>query len=436
MKRIFYTSLLMMALLTQALGQGGRQLSAQNLVGVTDVTSIPLSDTLAERAKNPDARPKKSVRESSEPDAGNSAAGEKKRYRVEAEYLNWRIKGSDVPILAQTFGFLNTTRAPDAVLVGGREYNPGNSGGGRITAGMWLNQRRTIGVEASYFYLGPRSINQSAGGNGADSSPFIGRPFIPVFSNFGSTFPISFPSRARGDLTASLASHVQGAELNGVYDLGKRGCCPLKLLAGVRFLDLKERLTIIENLVYNYAGTLGDGSEFSFIITDEFATRNRFYGGQAGAETGFTFKRLNLEFSGKVALGGVRQLVNISGSTIIIDRLNMQRQSPGGFLALESTNMGRYERTRLVVLPEAKATIGYQLMDNLQAFAGYDFLYLSGVARPAEQIDFRINWVRVPFYRSIDFPSEPRGGPNMPAFTYSDSPFWARGLTVGLRLGF
>jgi hypothetical protein len=436
MKRIFYTSLLMMALLAQALGQGGRQLAAQNLAGVTDVTSIPLSDTLAERAKTTDARPNKTGRESSVTDADNPASGEKKRYWVRAEYLNWRIKGSYLPPLAQTFGFLTTTRAPGDVLVGGQEVNPGNSGGGRITAGMWLNQRRTIGVEASYFYLGPRSINQSAGGNGADTSPFIGRPFIPAFSGFTSTFPISFPSRARGDLTASLASHLQGAEVNGVYDVGKPGCCPLRLLAGVRFLDLKERLTIIENLVYNYIGTLGDGSEFSFIMTDEFATRNRFYGGQGGAETELTFNRLKLELSGKVAVGGVRQLVNISGSTISIDRANRQSLSLGGFLALESTNIGRYQRTRLVILPEVKASIGYQLTDNLRAFAGYDFLYLSGAARPAELIDPRINWVRVPFYRIIDHPSEPRGGPDLPAFIYSDSPFWARGLTVGLRLGF
>jgi hypothetical protein len=425
-----------MVLYAQALGQGDAQRAAQNFVRVADVTTIPLSDTLPERAKSANTGLKESGRAPAVPDSDNPSAGEKKRYQVRAEYLNWRIKGSYLPILAQTFGFLSTARAPGDVLVGGQEVNPGNSGGGRITAGMWLNQKRTVGVEASYFYLGPRSINQSGGGPGTDTSPFIGRPFIPVFSNFSSNFPISFPSRAKGNLTASLASHLQGAELNGVYDLGKTGCCSLKLLAGVRFLDLKERLTIIENLVYNYVGTLGDGSEFSFIITDEFATRNRFYGGQGGVETELTRGRLRLELSGKVALGGVRQLVNINGSTILIDRLNIQRQSPGGFLALESTNMGRYERTRLVILPEAKATIGYQLVDNLQAFAGYDFLYLSGVARPAEQIDFRINWVRVPFYRSIDFPSEPRGGPNMPAFTYSDSPFWARGLTVGLRLGF
>jgi hypothetical protein len=98
--------------------------------------------------------------------------------------------------------------------------------------------------------------------------------------------------------------------------------------------------------------------------------------------------------------------------------------------------MGRYERTRLVILPEAKASIGYQVMDNLAAFAGYDFLYVSGLARPAELIDLGINWVRIPFYRVTVQPTEPIGGPNRPAFSFSDSPFWARGLTVGLRLGF
>jgi len=431
MKRIFSTSLLIVALCTQALGQGARQLTTQNPASVTDVISIPLSDTLPGRARNPDTRLKERGRESSVPD---SSTGEKQRYWVEAEYLNWRIKGSYLPPLAVRRGF--PFGVADTVVVGDTEVNPGNSGGGRVTAGMWLNRGRTVGLEASYFYLGPRSVNQGFSGINdsllTSTTPVV-RPYNSVILSMPS-YLLSGNVGARGSLTASLASHLQGAELNSVYDLGERLCCRVRLLGGFRFLDLKERLTVLDNHRFNNINLLGSSDDRFYQVTDEFAARNRFYGGQGGIETEFTRGRLRLELSGKVALGGVRQLVNINGSTFRQNTLGFQTMT-GGFLALE-TNIGRYERSRFAVLPEAKAGIGYRLTGNLEAFAGYDFLYINHVARTAEQIELNINWSFVPFLILEQGPIPPRAGPRRPAFSFSDSPFWAHGLNVGLRVGF
>lgn len=430
MKLIFYTSLLLIALCSPTQGQDSRLIPSQNFVSVTDVTSIPLSDTLAEKVKSTDNSLKENVRELRVPDVGSSTAEGKKRYWINAEYLLWRIKGSYLPPLAQRLGFFPSTL--NEVLVGGRDVNPGNSYGGRATAGLWLNRSRTVGLEAGYFYLGPRSFNQSASGTSEPSNSFIVRPFTNALPN-NVIFPIAYPSNARGSVAASLASHIQGAELNTLYDLGERVCCRLQLLGGFRFLDLKERLTIISNHAYNDVVPLGDFSDSFYQVTDEFATRNRFYGGQGGVRTEFSRGKLRVEFSGKVALGVARQLVNISGSTVRLNR-NTYDTRVGGLLALE-TNIGRYERSQFAVLPEVKASIGYQLTDNLVAFAGYDFLYLNRVARSAEQIDFTVNWVRVPFLYLEERPVE-RGGPARPAFSFSDSSFWAQGLTLGARIQF
>lgn len=440
MKRIFSTSLLIIALCTQVPAQGGKQLSAENFADVTSVTSIPLSDVLAEEVKNPDNNLKKSRRELTAPDGDGSTPGEKQRYWVRAEYLAWRIRGSYLPPLAEVSS-ISPSPFVGEILIGGRTVNPGNSYGGRITAGLWLNRSRTVGLEASYFYLGPRSINQLASGSGEGSlipggasSPTIIRPYTSA-TFFTPPMILASPFLARGSLAASLAGHLQGAEINSVYDLGERRGFRLRLLGGFRFLDFKERLTLIENILHNFAGTLGDGSELFYTITDEFGTRNRFYGGQGGAQTEFKRGRLSLEFSGKVALGGTRQLANVGGSTIILLRNNIGSvTSVGGFLALE-TNIGRYERSRFAFLPEAKAAVGYRLVGNLEAFAGYDLLFSSRVARPSDQIDLTINWVRVPFFRSTIQPGH-NEGPVRPAFSFRDSNFWAQGMTFGLRLGF
>jgi hypothetical protein len=106
----------------------------------------------------------------------------------------------------------------------------------------------------------------------------------------------------------------------------------------------------------------------------------------------------------------------------------------GGLLALE-TNIGRYERARFAFLPEGKATVGYRFADSVTAFAAYDFIYINRVARSAEQIDLTVDWVFVPFLYLTETPISQRG-PRRPAFSFSDSPFWAQGVTVGLRFGF
>lgn len=426
MKRILPISLFIIAVFSQAAGQAGREASATGFTSVAEVISIPLSDDLAARERATSRSLKKVEGEAATQGAG-SAGGQQSRYWASAEALFWRTKGTDLPPLLQTY--------PEGeVLLGDSEVSPGNAYGGRVTAGVWLNRSRTVGLEANYFYLGPRSINQLGGGDGSNSSSIIVRPYISTRFT-APLFLVSYPNYARGSVAVSSASHLQGAELNTVYDLGQRGLARVRLIGGFRFLDLKERLTIIESLLHNNITFLGNTGDTAYLVTDEFSTRNRFYGGQGGIQTEFGRSRLRLKLSGKVALGGVTQLVNIGGSTFVnrITR-NSTDTRIGGLLALE-TNIGRYERTRFSYLPEGKASVGYRFADRVTAFAAYDFIYINRVARSAEQIDLTVNWILAPFLYLTETPIE-RGGPRRPAVLFSDSPFWAQGVTVGLRFGF
>jgi hypothetical protein len=102
----------------------------------------------------------------------------------------------------------------------------------------------------------------------------------------------------------------------------------------------------------------------------------------------------------------------------------------GGVYALPS-NIGRYFRDDLAVIPEIGINLRVCLSDHLQARVGYTFLYASSVARPGNQIDRVINPNQVPTDpASFGTP----GGPARPAFSFRDSDFWAQGVSFGLEL--
>jgi len=65
---------------------------------------------------------------------------------------------------------------------------------------------------------------------------------------------------------------------------------------------------------------------------------------------------------------------------------------------------------------------------------GYSFLYISGVARPGDQIDRAINPNQAPAITVANPP--PLNGPSRPAFPAADSDFWAHGVNLGVRLRF
>ena len=68
----------------------------------------------------------------------------------------------------------------------------------------------------------------------------------------------------------------------------------------------------------------------------------------------------------------------------------------GGLLALPGANIGRYTQSKFAVVPEAGVKIGYHLTPNLRLAVGYNFLYLSSVLRPGDQIDTGLDVTRIP----------------------------------------
>ena len=351
-----------------------------------------------------------------------------------AEYLLWSISRVGTPPLLTTspqssqgiLGGPGTT-----TLFGGTVPFPYFSGG-RFSAGYWFDDERTYGIESSFFFLGQNSAQYSANSNG---NPLLARPFYnaltganasELVANLGTGNSLVTPLAGRATIT--LPSQLLGADLNGVFNVYSNfssfDSLRLDLLGGFRFLYLNEGLNVEEDLQVGSASPLFPGAALR--VTDNFSTRNYFYGGQIGARVRYDFRAWELGACGKLALGVTQQQATINGSTYVNSPTMPPAQTfNGGLLAL-SSNIGSYSRDVFSVVPEIDFTLGYHLTDKIKVFAGYSFLYWTGVARPGDQIDFRVNTNQIP-------PSIP-GGPHLPAFSFRGSDFWTQGISIGLEL--
>jgi hypothetical protein len=355
---------------------------------------------------------------------------------VSGEYLLWWLRGPSNPALVTT-GPAGATPLPGAigtpgtvVLFGnGRDDDNPNSGF-RVTAGMWLDDCRTHGIEANYFQLFPRSNDFNAS---SDGSTVLARPFTDVTT--GTPIPnVEFPAApglATGSIRIDQDTQLLGTEFNYICNL----CCTCDCLGysrvdafvGFRYLQLRDRLDIVEDVLVD-PSVPGIGGQ-RIIVQDSFHSRNHFYGGQIGIRGERRRDRLFVNGTAKLALGSTHQTVDINGNTRFISPTGAQRVEQGGLLAL-SSNIGHYDRNRFSVIPELGVNVGVQATDNLRVFVGYNFLYWTNVVRAGEQIDPVLNRTLIPTSAAFGAP----GGPARPAFNFRESDLFAHGINLGVEL--
>ena len=358
-----------------------------------------------------------------------------------AEFLSWWFKGSSSPPLVTT-GPSDTLptlgKSTTQVLFG--DHIPGdNHLGGRFTLGLGLpgcdpcQAGPADGIELSYFFVDPRGPNYVAGSPG---TPIISRPFYDISSGtpISSVEGVANPAGlglapVSGTVSISDPTRIYGFELNGLHNL----CCDpcrgvrVDLIYGFRELSFDEDLRITENLA------LTDGSGEKIIVHDNFSTRNQFFGGQVGIRGEKTWGYFFINGTAKVALGEMHSEAMISGTTTDSLPGFPTITAPGGLLA-QASNSGYHARYSFCVLPESQINLGANLTQWLRLYAGYDFLYISQVARPGNQIDLTVNSNQVPsFAGGTLLPTTP-GGPARPAFHMNRTDFWAQGITAGIEV--
>src|SRR5581483_4175511 len=140
---------------------------------------------------------------------------------------------------------------------------------------------------------------------------------------------------------------------------------------------------------------------------------------------------LFVDLTGKVALGGVKEIVNVDGTTSVVGGgpFVTTATAPGGFLA-SGNYLGKRSENRFAVLPEGDLKVGYQFTSWLNAFVGYSVLYVSSVARPGDQLNRNIPATQLPISASFS-----RTAPRPAAITdVVDDGLWLHGFSFGVTL--
>lgn len=308
-----------------------------------------------------------------------------------------------------------------SVLYGGRDIDFDTFNGARATIGYWLDNKATMGVEASGFLLERRADLFNVFSNGDPNSTIvIARPLIDTAQTppAEDVFVVAEPGVQSGGVVATASSRLWGAEGNVVRNFRDHCRSRIDLLAGFRYIDLLETLTI------NESSSL-IGTPLAADAVDSFNCRNQFYGGQFGARWTISRGPLSLTSVSKLALGVTHESITRLGSTTFFGFGTAPITVLGGQLVLPS-NYGQDCRDRFAVAPATSIQVAYQLTKRASVFMGYDFLYISSVVRPGENID------RVLDPAGLPLPTGPGVVAARPAGGIKGSDFYVNALTMGL----
>lgn len=353
---------------------------------------------------------------------------------ISAEYLLWSIKDGVAPALITTGPAAlppaqqGVIGVPGTAVLANGTLDHEMFSGGRFTLGWWFDPCKQCAVEGRFFFLGRRSAQQFADGN---SFPVVARPFFAQNFNIEAAELASSPTINLGRVDVIAPSQLWGAELNLRKNCVENCWARWDVFTGFRYIGLKEGLTVGETITtLGNIGTLAPlvpGSQV--FVYDSFQTRNDFYGGQIGTEVEFRAGSWFTNLRGSIAFGQVRQTVTVAGSQNVVPPVGPSQQFVGGLLALPS-NIGEYSRNRFAVAPEVGLNVGYQFTEHCRAFVGYNFLYISNVVRPGDQVDRVLDLNQIP---NTLGPFPPVAGRSRPLMPFQSSDFWAHGVNFGLE---
>jgi Putative beta barrel porin-7 (BBP7) len=336
-----------------------------------------------------------------------------------AEYIMAWIRSDRTPTLLTTG--LTTDATPGALgllyttPIYGGTIGFDDRSGMRMTLGANLNE--TFSVDASWFFLDGRKPDFTTSSPG---SPVIARPFFNINTGKQDSSITTYPGLLQGGAEVQSYSLLEGAELNTRAELCNTSWFRFRALAGLRWVNLREGLSITENTSVTQAGPL-----FGLPIgdLDQFRTRNDFFGGQLGLETEFEYLHFNINLFGKCAVGDMVQSARIQGATDLFGASLLN----GGLFAV-SSNIGQYSRDRFGVVPEAGCRVERSIGRHLTVFVAYSFLYLNDVARPGSMVDTSVNVNLVPASTTYGAGASPA----RPAFRFQDEEFWAHTFQFGM----
>jgi len=343
-----------------------------------------------------------------------AAVGVLPNFWYDWEYLLWwpeaprmphlHLRGTVEPAFAALF--------PQRSL-GGATWNSPESSGGRFTTGFSLGESRWLGLQATYMFLGTRSlVQQGIDLDREDSVSGINRR----------------PSL--GVIALALSSRVSGWEIGTVTALHQGPGLCVRALSGYRYFQVHEGLRLDQTrLGMDPSGTI-HGAWWQ--TADQIDGHNRFHGGQFGLHTEIGSGPVLLEMTGKIAIGQSVGVIRRSGWS-----LGSLPTMPGLVLPLRNQGIlvpagaaGRWQQREFAVLPEATMKFSYRFASQSRFYFGYNFLYLSEVFRPGDQVEAVADLSGI----IMAIPAGERLGPYVRGLLLPErSDYWVQGLIFGLE---
>ncbi len=365
---------------------------------------------------------------------------------LNVDFLYWNISGYDTPPLVTTAppGVIPQLGNPGVnVVLGNGEIGDDWRPGMRIRFGDWLDDTQSLGFEGHFFFLDQdlESLNFTSAGPGALS---LGRPYFNIGNTPGGIFGGAGPGEAAlinafndangvvldGSVNVRTSSDVYSAGVLLRHFLAEDTDSRIDFLGGYRFFRLDEGLAIRGTSVTG-PNAPGFPIGFTFVETDVFDTENDFHGGELGLAIERDYgDLLSVEVVGKVALGSMRQQVDLQGTNVLVFPGFDPIASPSGLL-VQPTNtgslmsQGQFERDEFAVLPEVNINVGLQLTSQVRATAGWSVLYVDNVVRPGPQIDRVVNGTQIGGGALV--------GAARPAFNFNETDLWLYGANVGIE---
>jgi hypothetical protein len=379
--------------------------------------------------------------------------GPREQLWFNAGYRLWWIKDARIPTALVTTGPASGGGQPGAgttILFGGQDVNYGSFSGLNLEGGLWLDCRHTFGIEIGGFYFGRQDVTATFSSDAA-GNPFIARPFTTALTMTPAAAIVSSPGILSGTVTGQTASRLAGANINAVKNLFQCEDYTVDTLYGFRYIDLAERLDVTQNstplnggtLAFN-GGALPPGVGLS--LADSFTTRNQFYGGLIGTRGELRFGPAFIDLSSTVALGPNHETLQVYGRTTALTPGGLTL--PGGLLAVgggnetvnaangqptafvHQGNIGRYTTNRFIVAPEVGLSAGAYVTSHIKLAVGYNFLYMTDVVRPGQQVNPQIDTRFVPSSPAFGSTS----GQPVPTVTGRREDFHAQGVTFSAEV--
>jgi hypothetical protein len=345
------------------------------------------------------------------------------RFRIDVDYLYWFLERLRVPALL-------TTGTPESGGVPGEPGTQtlyGDDGlesrhdryvGVRFDVDYWLNDARTLGLNVSGFFLERDSSNYTVNWG---TVPLLALPYVDAATGSQKAYIIAGPSPGVGDLTGGFNAYSRielfGQDASFLYGLARGETWKIDALAGLRFLQMRERLDLT-----SVSKVLPDES-ILLSATDHFDTFDKFFGVQTGLTGEAHYGRWFVEGKVALAIGGDDQEIRTYGNRIY-QTPTEEITTDYGVLVLPS-NRGTFERGAFDFVTEVGFNVGCDLTQHIRVRVGYSLLTWLNPVRPGDQIA-PINLAQVA-------PGAPpfTGTPSVP---FREDFFWAQGVNAGLEL--